>query len=159
MSSTQDAKGRSPIQAVSSQPSPLSIDEDYFHSSQIADATQRLGSPELPASLALPFTRTRSSTPNTDPPQSPLRAAPSASVTDDAASIRSFRTNNPVGDDLEAMLSEMLGSDVKWQMGQDDEVDIWEGASDDDVDFDSDPNDEMGDEGLEFFRRLFDGRG
>jgi First Longin domain of FUZ, MON1 and HPS1 len=147
--SSQERDRHSPIQAHASSTQALPIDEDYFHPSQInTDITQRPASTDLPASLALPLSRTRSSTPNTDSPHSPLRAGPSTSVTDDSVSIRSFATNTPAGDDLEAMLSEMLGSDARWQMGHDDEVDVWEGESDDDVDFDSDTNDDVGDEGL-----------
>ena len=51
------------------------------------------------------------------------------------------------GDDLEAMLSEMLGSDARWRIEQDDDLDAWDGQSDDDSDSDLDSNDENEDDG------------
>src|SRR6202035_1449759 len=110
--------------------SSLSIEEGYFARSSLppTSSPQHPSSPDLPASLALPVTRTRSS-----PPQSPvpLRGGPSVSVDDDSASIRSFVPTLAAGDDLEAMLSEMLGSDARWRIEQGDEFDDdeWEGHS------------------------------
>jgi vacuolar fusion protein MON1 len=118
----------------------VSIEEDYFARSQIPASANnstppRPSSTDLPASLALPLTHSRSSTPNAS---TPLRAGPSISVDDDSASIRSFVPTVSGGDDLEAMLSEMLGSDARWRMEQDDDIDVWEGESEDDSDSDLD---------------------
>lgn len=127
----------------------LSIEEDYFTRSKIPSPSSpdeppnRPSSTDLPASLALPLTRSRSSTPNT---ATPLRARPSTSVDDDNASIRSFVPTVSAGDDLEAMLSEMLGSDTRWRMEQDEDIDVWEaeseGNSDSDLDVDEEPEDD-----------------
>lgn len=70
------------------------------------------------------------------------------SVDDDSASIRSFVPTLSAGDDLEAMLSEMLGSDAKWRIEQDDDIDVWDAQSDDESDSDLDSNDENEDDGL-----------
>jgi hypothetical protein len=70
------------------------------------------------------------------------------SVDDDSVSIRSFVPTIAAGDDLEAMLSEMLGSDAQWRIEQGDEFDDdeWEGHSqsdDSNSDIDSeDPEDD-----------------
>src|SRR5437762_10661155 len=80
------------------------------------DTPQRPSSTEFPASLVLPLSRPRASTtPNTP---SSLRAGPSVSMDDDSASIRSFVPTVAAGDDLEAMLSEMLGSETRWRLEQ-----------------------------------------
>jgi hypothetical protein len=128
--------------------SSLSIEEGYFARPQLpsSPSPQRPSSPDLPASLALPLSRTRSSTPQS--PGVPLRAGPSVSVDDDSASIRSFVPTLSAGDDLEAMLSEMLGSDAKWRIEQDDDIDVWDAQSDDESDSDLDSNDENEDDGL-----------
>ena len=112
----------------------------------LSSSPQRPSSPELPASLALPLSRTRSSTPQS--PGVPLRAGPSVSVDDDSASIRSFVPTLSAGDDLEAMLSEMLGSDAKWRIEQDDDIDVWDAQSDSESDSDLDSIDERVDDGL-----------
>jgi hypothetical protein len=126
--------------------SSLSIDEEYFAPSQTPAEPPRPASTDLPASLALPLSRTRSSTsPNT--PAS-LRAGPSISVDDDSASIRSFVPTISVGDDLEAMLSEMLGSETRWRIEDGDDIDIWEGQSEDESDSDSDTDGEFEDDGI-----------
>ena len=138
-----------PLQSAASRLSGLSIEEDYFTTSQIPPAAGDNSSPspntELPASLALPLARTRSSTPQS--PRGPLRAKPSVSLDDDSASIRSFVPTLSAGDDLEAMLSEMLGSDARWRIEHDEfDDDGWEGQSesdDSDSDLDSqDPEDD-----------------
>lgn len=51
------------------------------------------------------------------------------------------------GDDLEAMLSEMLGSDTRWRMEQDEDIDVWEGESEGDSDSDLDVDEEPEDDG------------
>lgn len=157
MSST-DARGTKGIsppaisQSAEARLAAVSLEEDYFGRSQVpesntrsADPLQRPTSTELPASLALPLSRTRSSTPQTPVP---LRAAPSISVDDDTASVRSFVPTVTGGDDLEAMLSEMLGSDSRWRMEQEEDIDVWEGQSEDDsisdVDSLSEPEDAGG---------------
>ena len=124
------------VSAASRLPS-LSVEEDYFTLSEIDTTAPGLSITDLPASLALPLSRTRSSTtPNT--PTS-LRAGPSIYVDDDSASIRSFVPTLAAGDDLENMLSEMLGSETRWRMDED--IDVWEGQSEDDDDTDSDLED------------------
>jgi hypothetical protein len=149
MSSPKEA-GRSSLSRpnVPLQPrlSSLSIEEGYIARSQtpLTSSPQHPSSPDLPASLALPLSRTRSSTPQSPVP---LRGGPSVSVDDDSASIRSFVPTLAAGDDLEAMLSEMLGSDARWRIEQDDDLDVWDGQSDDDSDSDLDSNDENEDEG------------
>lgn len=135
-----------PLQSAASRLSGLSIEEDYFTSSQIPPpANSPSPNTEVPASLALPLARTRSSTPQS--PGGPLRAKPSVSLDDDSASIRSFVPTLSAGDDLEAMLSEMLGSDGRWRIEQDEfDDDGWEGQSESDnsdSDLDSeDPEDD-----------------
>ena len=141
MSFTDDggSKGISPptiSQSAAARIGTISLEEDYFAPSQIHEPNTRTGDPlqrpastELPASLALPLSRTRSSTPQT-PVQ--LRAAPSISVDDDTVSVRSFVPAVTAGDDLEAMLSEMLGSDSRWRMEQEEDIDVWEGQSEGD---------------------------
>jgi hypothetical protein len=128
--------------------SSLSIGEGYFARPEVpsSPSPQRQSSPDLPASLTLPLSRTRSSTPLS--PGVPLRAGPSVSVDDDSASIRSFVPTLSAGDDLEAMLSEMLGTDAKWRIEQDDDIDVWDAQSDDESDSDLDTNDEHEDDGL-----------
>ena len=151
----RDGKGQSsfPLELpIDSSASRLSIEEDYFIRPQIptADSTPaRPSSTDLPASFALPLTRTRSSTPNA---ATPLRAGPSISVDNDSASIRSFVPTVSGGDDLEAMLSEMLGSDSRWgRMDQGNEdVDFWEGESES-SDSGLDEEEEPGDDGLRPF--------
>jgi len=151
----RDGKGRSsfPLELpIGSSASRLSIEDDYFTRSQIPTEAPtdslpaRSPSTDLPASLALPLTRTRSSTPNT---ATPLRAGPSVSVDDDSASIRSFVPTVSAGDDLEAMLSEMLGSDSRWgRMEQlDEDVHVWDGesegnSSDSELDGEEEPEDD-----------------
>jgi len=155
MSSPREGRGqessfRLEIPLVSSG-SRLSIEEDYFTRSKIPtspspdDSPARPASTDLPASLALPLTRSRSSTPNT---ATPLRAGPSISVDDDSASVRSFVPTVSAGDDLEAMLSEMLGSDTRWRMEEDEDIDVWEGESEGDSDSDLDMEDEPEDDGI-----------
>jgi len=51
------------------------------------------------------------------------------------------------GDDLEAMLSEMLGSDARWRMDQEGAIDAWEGQSEDESDSDSISSEEPEDDG------------
>ena len=84
----------------------------------------------------------------------PLRAGPSISVDDDNASIRSFVPTVSAGDDLEAMLSEMLGSDARWRMEMDGDGDgdgdVWEGQSDEDSDSELDLEKEPEDDGIWF---------
>ena len=109
-----------------------------------ASSPQRPRSTDLPASLALPLARSRSSTPSSG---SPLRGGPSTSVDDDSASVRSFVPTLSAGDDLEAMLSEMLGSDTRWRLDQDDDIDLWEGLSEGESDSDSGSGDEPEDDG------------
>jgi hypothetical protein len=126
--------------------SALSIDEEYFAQRHLPATPQspRPASTDLPASLALPLSRARSSTSPASPPS--LRAAPSVSLDDDNASIRSFvPTVNTTGDDLEAMLSEMLGAEARWKI--DDDLDIWEGQSEGDSDTDFDDESEPEDDG------------
>ena len=143
------------VQSAAPQLAALSIEEESFTRSQVT-SPQRPSSTELPASLALPLSRTRSSTyPNT--PTS-LRAGPSISVDDDNASIRSFVPTFAAGDDLEAMLSEMLDSDARWRMEHDDDIDVWEGQSEDDTDSDLD-DEESGDDGILLWENVVDGRG
>ncbi len=122
-----------PLQSAASRLSGLSLEEDYFTTPQIPVSSP---SPvtELPASVALPLASTRSSTPQSP---GPLRAKPSVLVDDDTVSIRSFVPTLSAGDDLEAMLSEMLGSDARWRIEQD-EFDDWEGQSESDSDSDID---------------------
>ena len=123
-----------PTASAASQLPSLSIEEDYFPLAQINTTAPGLSNTELPASLALPLSRTRSSTaPNTP---TFLRAGPSVSVDDDNASIRSFVPTLAAGDDLENMLSEMLGSETRWRTDED--IDVWEGQSEDDDNTDSD---------------------
>ena len=142
MSSSGDGgtKGVSPpeiTQSAASRLASLSLNEDYFNQPQSTPASEsgeggppRPASPDLPASLALPLARTRSSTPQSPVP---LRAGPSVSVDDDSASIRSFVPTLTAGEDLEAMLSEMLGSDTRWRMEHgEEEIDVWEGESEGD---------------------------
>ena len=120
--------------------SALSIDEEYFAQPQLPTSphSPRPASTDLPAALALPRSRTRSSTSPATP--SSLRAAPSVVLDDETASIRSFVPTIAAGDDLEAMLSEMLGGDSRWQMDDNDGLDIWEGQSEgeSETDFESD---------------------
>jgi len=120
--------------------SALSIDEEYFAQPQLPTSphSPRPASTDLPAALALPRSRTRSSTSPATP--SSLRAAPSVVLDDETASIHSFVPTITAGDDLEAMLSEMLGGDSRWQIDDNDELDIWEGQSEgeSDTDFESD---------------------
>ena len=129
----------------------LSMEEDYLASPQMSPSSalssppMRPSSSELPASVALPLTRSRSSTPQT---ATPLRAGPSISVDDDNASIRSFVPTVSAGDDLEAMLSEMLGSEARWPVELDDDVDIWEGQSEDESEEDLDLEEEPEDDGI-----------
>jgi hypothetical protein len=125
-----------PLPSAASRLSGLSIEEDYFATPQTPVSSPSPGT-ELPASVALPLARTRSSTPQSPVP---LRALPSVSVDDDTVSIRSFVPTLSAGDDLEAMLSEMLGSDARWRMEQD-EFDAWEGQSESDSDEDIDSED------------------
>jgi hypothetical protein len=125
-----------PLPSAASRLSGLSIEEDYFATPQIPVSSPSPGT-ELPASVALPLARTRSSTPQSPVP---LRALPSVSLDDDTVSIRSFVPTLSAGDDLEAMLSEMLGSDARWRMEQD-EFDAWEGQSESDSDSDIDSED------------------
>jgi hypothetical protein len=139
--------------------SALSIDEEYFaqppqqHQQQQpaaptlaspSSSSPRPASTDLPASLAFPLSRQRSSTSPAPASASPLRAAPSVSVDDDTASIRSFVPTVSASDELEAMLSEMLGGE-RW-IKEDDELDmdIWEGESDEnESEFsDTDPEDD-----------------
>ena len=133
-----------PLPSATSQPSEISIVAEYFAQPQIPDEqrAERLSGTDLPASLALPLASTRSSTPTT---ASPLRAEPSVSVDDDSVSVRSFVPTLAVGDDLETMLSEMLGSDARWRMEQDD--DVWESQSDGESDSDMDSSEEPEDDG------------
>jgi hypothetical protein len=136
-----------PLESAISQLSDLSIEEDYFARSPIPASPQRPSSADLPASFALPLARTRSSTsPNT--PTS-LRAGPSISVDDDSASVRSFVPTVTGGEDLEAMLNEMLGSETRWRMDHDDDIDVWEGQSEDDSDSEFEEDDgEDDDDGI-----------
>ena len=120
-----------PIQSAASRLSGLSLEEEYFTTPQVPVPSPSPNGTELPASLALPLSRTRSSTPQSPGPP-PLRAKPSVSVDDDSVSIRSFVPTISAGDDLEAMLSEMLGSDARWKMEQDEFEDMWEGQSESD---------------------------
>ena len=148
-SETDASRLEVPIALAASQLSSLSIEEDYFPLSQKDTIASGLSNTDLPASLALPLSRTRSSTtPNT--PIS-LQAGPSISVDDDDnASIRSFVPTLAAGDDLETMLSEMLDSDTRWRMDED--IDVWEGQSEDDDDTDSDLEvDEPQDDGTLLF--------
>jgi vacuolar fusion protein MON1 len=69
-------------------------------------------------------------------------------VDDDSASIRSFVPTVSAGDDLEAMLSEMLGTDARWRLEQDDDINIWEGQSDGESETDSSSDDDPNDDGL-----------
>jgi hypothetical protein len=46
------------------------------------------------------------------------------------------------------MLSEMLGTDARWSLEQDDDIDIWEGQSDGMSDTDSSSDDDRDDDGL-----------
>jgi hypothetical protein len=146
---TTDAPAPDITESAASRLATVSLNEDYFDQSQLpqtpsesGEVVQRPTSTELPASLALPLSRTRSSTPQTPVP---LRAGPSVSVDDDSASIRSFVPTLTAGDDLEAMLSEMLGGDGRLRMEQNDEIDIWEGESEgdsiSDVESDGEPDD------------------
>lgn len=146
-SETDASRLEVPIALAASQLSSLPIEEDYFALSQ-KDTVSGLLNTDLPASLALPLSRTRSSTtPNTP---TPLRAGPSISVDDDNASIRSFVPTLAAGDDLENMLSEMLDSETRWRMDED--IDVWEGQSEDDDDTDSDlEEDEPQDDGTLLF--------
>lgn len=129
------------------------LDDEYFAHPQLpAELTslQRTSSTELPASLALPLSRTRSSTTST---VTPLRAGPSLSVDDDNASIRSFVPTLSADDDLEAMLDEMLGSDARWRIEQNDDIDVWEGESESDTDSDLCSNEEPEDDGINIASR------
>ena len=125
-----------PLQSAASRLSGLSIEDDYFSTPQIPVSSPSPGT-ELPASVALPLASTRSSTPQSPVP---LRAKPSVLVDDDTVSIRSFVPTLSAGDDLEAMLSEMLGSDARWRIEQD-EFDDWEGQSESELDSDIDYED------------------
>jgi len=120
--------------------SALSIDEEYFTQPKLPASlhSPRPASTDLPAALALPQSRTRSSTSPATP--SSLHAAPSVVLDDETASIHSFVPTIAAGDDLEAMLSELLGDSARWKMDDDDQLDIWEGQSEgeSDTDFDSD---------------------
>ena len=138
---TESSRLEVPIQSAPSQLSSLSIEENYFAHPQILSPQQRPPSTDLPASLALPLSHTRSSTSPNTTPSSLLRAAPSTSIDDDNVSIRSFVPTvftATGGDDLEAMLSEMLGSETRWRQNEDnnDDIDVWEGQSEDDSDSD-----------------------
>jgi hypothetical protein len=68
-------------------------------------------------------------------------------VDDDSASIRSFVPTVSGGEDLEAMLSEMLGTEARWRLAQDDDIDVWEGHSDGESDTDEDYNEDPQDDG------------
>lgn len=135
-----------PLPSTTSQLSSISIVAEYFAQPQIPNEqrAERLSGTDLPASFALPLASTRSSTPTT---ASPLRAEPSVSVDDDSVSVRSFVPTLAVGDDLETMLSEMLGSDTRWRTDQDDDIDVWESQSEGDSDSDMDSSEEPEDDG------------
>lgn len=137
--------------------SALSIDEEYFAQppqqyQQQQPAARTLASPSsprpgstgLPASLALPLSRQRSSTSPAPASTPPLRAAPSVAVDDDTASIRSFVPTVSASDELEAMLSEMLGSERWIKEDGELDLDIWGGESDEnESEFsDADPEDD-----------------
>jgi hypothetical protein len=146
-----------PLESATSRLSSLSIEDDYFGHSQIkaeSDALPRPSTTDLPPSLALPLSP-QSSTSNTPVP---LRAGPSTSVDEDGASIRSFVPTLSAGDDLETMLSEMLGSDARWRMEEGDDVDFWEGQSEDDSDSDVDSIDEPEDDGTYRYWGIVNGR-
>lgn len=134
------------IQSAASQISSLSIEENYFGQPQLPlnSSPQRPPSTDLPASLALPPSGTRTSTPNT---ATPLRAGPSILVDDDTASIRSFAPTFTAGDDLEVMLSEMLGSDTRWRIEHDSDIDIWEAESENETESDLESDEEPEDDG------------
>ena len=141
-----DASLEVPIASAASR---LTIEDDYFSLSQMDTTAPGLSSPDLPASLALPLSRPRSSTTTPNTPNF-LRAGPSISVDDDSASVRSFVPTLAAGDDLENMLSEMLGNETRWRMEED--IDVWEGQSEDDDETDSDLEDnEPQDDGMSLF--------
>jgi hypothetical protein len=133
----EPSRQEAPLPSATSRLPGLSLEEDYFATPQIPVSSPSPNT-ELPASLALPLGRTRSSTPQSPVP---LRAKPSVSVDDDSASIRSFVPTLSAGDDLEAMLSEMLDSDARWRLEQDEFDDGWEGQSESDSDSDIDSQD------------------
>jgi len=134
---------------IASAASRLTIEDDYFSLSQMDTTAPGLSSTDLPASLALPLSRPRSSTTTPNTPNF-LRAGPSISVDDDSASVRSFVPTLAAGDDLENMLSEMLGNESRWRMEED--IDVWEGQSEDDDETDSDLEDnEPQDDGTSLF--------
>src|SRR5262245_18076325 len=92
------------LQTLPSQVSSLTLEDGTAVRSPTRGEGETPTSVELP-SLALPLSRTRSST--TAGTRTPLRAAPSISVDDDNASVRSFvPTLVSGGEDLEAMLGE-----------------------------------------------------
>lgn len=72
---------------------------------------------------------------------------------DDSASIRSFVPTVAAGDDLEAMLSEMLGSETRWRLEQEqdenDNIDLWEDLSEDDSDSDLEENGHEDNDGIQ----------
>ena len=120
-----------PIASEASRSSSLPAEVDYFTRSQLYTTPPGLSNTDLPASLALPLARTRSSTTISNTPNF-LRAGPSTLIDDDNASIRSFVPTLAAGDDLENLLSEMLGSETRWRMDED--IDIWEAQSEDEDD-------------------------
>ena len=147
MSSPKEGRKDEPSRVdvpLQSRLSKLSIEEGYFARPQAPSTPERPSSTDLPASLALPLARTRSTTPQIS---TPLRVGPSVSVDDDGASIRSFVPTVAGGEDLEAMLSEMLGADARWRLEQDEDIDAWEGQSDGESDTESTSSEDPEDDG------------
>lgn len=124
----------------------ISIEDEHFAQIQSPEAPNKLPNPtnlDLPPHIAMPLSSIRS----TSSGGRVLREGPTTSIDEDNVSVRSFVPTLSARDDLETMLTEMLGSDGRWRIEDDDDFELWEDRSQGDSSPDIGSIDDLEDEG------------